>query len=238
MQTETGIRIPTTPKTRSSPPPVTCAPRGPPGDWYKAIFAYNHADCYVQRIFSDFRRFYGGAMSSGAGAPSSAGGCGPSVGTNAILQHAERLYRPRSFKPLPSRFWVGGGEPESVDARIWPDAVWLMQTYHLPASAAREGGHMTHGDGTALDLVPASGLGWDGTARRAAEDLGWRESCGASGTAPVCPLVPAIQFIGYNGYPGHGDPSHTRAAMPICTSPGKAQTSVAVPGRFAGPMNG
>ena len=59
-----------------------------------------------------------------------------------------------------------------------------------------------------MDMVPPPGQGWDETALRAALDLGWIPSCGASGSAPVCPLVPAIQFIGYNGYAGHGDPAH------------------------------
>jgi hypothetical protein len=32
-----------------------------------------------------------------------------------------------------------------------------------------------------MDIVPASGRDWDGTAKKAAEDLGWVESCGSSG---------------------------------------------------------
>ena len=128
--------------------------------------------------------------------------------SGATLDQAVRLSSPRAFKPLPSRLWVGGGAPESVDARIWPDAVWLLESFDLRVTAAREVGHQTHGDGTAMDMVPAAGRSWDETALRAALALGWIPSCGASGSAPVCPLVPAIQFIGYNGYPGHGDPAH------------------------------
>jgi hypothetical protein len=86
--------------------------------------------------------------------------------------------------------------------------VWVLETYHLQVTAARETGHNTHGDGTAVDSVPATGRGWVETAQAAAEALGWRPNCGASGSAPACPLVPAIQFIGYNGYPDHGDPAH------------------------------
>ncbi len=128
-----------------------------------------------------------------------------------MLRHAQRLYQPRTFKALPRRLWVGGGSPQAVDERIWPDAVWLLETNELRVTAARAGGHNTHGDGTAMDMVHASGRGWDDTAKRAAEDLGWTEGCGGSGTAPVCPLVPAIQFIGYNGYEAHGDPAHVVA---------------------------
>jgi hypothetical protein len=173
---------------------------GAPGDWYGAIFDYNHADWYVREVERYAEKFGGSIV------------CTPvaeqAVGGAATLQKVETLYRPRAFKPIPQALWVGGGSPESVDSRLWPDAVWLLQTFHLRVTAARETGHNTHGDGTAMDMVPEPGKGWNETARAAAETLGWRESCGASGTAPVCPLVPAIQFIGYNGYPGHGDPAH------------------------------
>lgn len=176
---------------------------GAPGNWHDAVFAYNHAEWYVERVFEDAERFDGGGLAEVTSATS----CGPSVGGAAILRESETLYQPRAFKPLPAKLWIGGGSPQEVDARIWPDAVWLLETYGMVVTAARETGHQTHGDGTALDIVPASGRGWDAV-ERAATDLGWRESCGASGTAPVCPLIPAIQFVGYNGYPSHGDPAH------------------------------
>jgi hypothetical protein len=174
---------------------------GAPGDWYGAIFAYNHADWYVREVEADARRFGGSIVcrpAEGQGAP----------GGTADLQKVETLYQPRAFKAIPGSLWVGGGAPEAVDARLWTDAVWLLQSFHLRVTAAREAGHETHGDGTAMDMVPQAGKGWDETARAAAETLGWREGCGASGSAPVCPLIPAIQFIGYNGYEGHGDPAH------------------------------
>jgi hypothetical protein len=173
---------------------------GAPGDWYGAIFAYNHADWYVRKVERYAERFGGSIV------------CTPVaeqvLGGEAVLQKVETLYQPRVYKPLPQALWVGGGSPESLDSRLWLDAVWFLQTFHLRAVAARETGHQTHGDGTAMDLVPESGKGWDETARAAAEALGWRESCGYSGTAPVCPLAPAIQFVGYNGFPAHGDPAH------------------------------
>ena len=173
---------------------------GMPADTYGAIFAYNHADWYVRKV-ERYAEQFGGAVV-----------CTPAaeqvVTGEAILQQVETIYQPRVFKPLPASLWVGSGAPQAVDSRIWPNAVWLLQTFHLRVTAAREGGHNTHGDGTALDIVPAAGKGWDETARAAAEALGWRESCGESGTAPVCPLAPAIQFVGYNGYPNHGDPAH------------------------------
>jgi Transglycosylase SLT domain len=178
---------------------------GAPENWHDALFAYNHADWYVEKVERAARRFAGSETEplSAVGSAACRG-----VPNGAVLDRAIRLYGPRAFKPLPARLWVGGGSPESVDARIWPDAVWLLEAFDLRVTAAREAGHNTHGDGTAMDMVPATGSGWDETALRAALALGWIPSCGASGSAPACPLVAAIQFVGYNGYEGHGDPAH------------------------------
>jgi hypothetical protein len=176
---------------------------GAPRDWYGAIFAYNHADWYVRDVEESAARFSGSIVCTATAAVPTGG--------DALLQGLETLYRPRSYTALPSELWIGGGPPQAVDSRLWTNAVWLLQTFHLRVTAARESGHETHGDGTALDMVPAPGWGWDETARAAAEALGWRERCGASGTAPVCSLAPAIQLVAYNGFRLHGDPAHAGA---------------------------
>jgi Transglycosylase SLT domain len=173
---------------------------GAPRDWHGAIFAYNHAEWYVQEVESKAEKLGGHVSCTPAAVPL--------LGGDADLRQAVTLTQPLAFKAIPSRYWLGGGESEVVDSRVWADVMWVLQTFDLRVVAAREAGHNTHGDGTAVDLIPAASQGWDTSARRAAETLGWRESCGASGTAPVCPLMPAIQFIGYNGYPLHGDPAH------------------------------
>ena len=48
--TTTASRTPTTRPTRSSPPPATCSAAGAEQDLRKAIFAYNHADWYVDSV--------------------------------------------------------------------------------------------------------------------------------------------------------------------------------------------
>jgi hypothetical protein len=173
---------------------------GAPGNWHDALFAYNHAEWYVEDVEAEAAKI-GSEVEVVCATLSPSGG-------SAALRQFQTLNQPRTFKSVPARLWVGFGTPQQVDARIWPNLVWLLDSYGLRVTAARESGHSTHGDGTAVDLVPASGSGWDESALRAAEDLGWRGPCGGSGTAPVCPLVPAIQFVGYNGYPMHGDPAH------------------------------
>ncbi|KAA0274291.1 MAG: lytic transglycosylase domain-containing protein [Acidobacteria bacterium] len=175
---------------------------GAPRDWYRAIFAYNHADWYVRDVLRWAKRF--GDVGSVAEAS-----CGPEAAA-AELGRAVRLYEPREFRTLPRGLMAAGYAPQPIDARLYDNAVWILRTYELRVTAARESGHATHGDGTALDMVPAGDIAsqavWDRSAGRLAADLGWRRSCAASGSKPLCPLVPAIQFIGYDGYPSHGSP--------------------------------
>ena len=138
-----------------------------------------------------------------------AGATGP-----AQLDKAVRISEPQTFTNVPAKYMNAGRAPEPFDTRLMPDLLWVLETYELKVNAARESGHHTHGDGTAVDLAPGEDAGsiahWDETAKRLAEDLGWTPGCAASGTAPVCPLKPAIQFVGYNGFDSaHGDPSHT-----------------------------
>jgi soluble lytic murein transglycosylase-like protein len=176
---------------------------GAPGDWYGAIFAYNHADWYVKEVLAAARRF--GDVGEVADAT-----CAPSAAGVANLRKAVRVYEPRAFRRMPAKLMAPGYSPQPIDSRIWPGAVWILRTYDLRVTAAREPGHATHGDGTALDLVPAGDLGsqaaWDRSAGRLARDLGWRRGCGGSGSRPACDLAPAIQFVGYDGYPSHGSP--------------------------------
>jgi hypothetical protein len=175
------------------------------GDLRRAIFGYNHSHAYVNDVLARARSYAGevtvatDTCASGIDAPA-----GP-----ADVHAAQRLTAPRAFKTLPTWTMAGGRAPQAVDVRIYTDVIWLLRRYHLRVTAAREAGHQTHGDGTAIDLVPADGITqpvWDASAGQLARDLGWNQACARSGTRPGCPLVPAIQFIGYDGYPNHGSP--------------------------------
>jgi hypothetical protein len=183
------------------------------GDIRQAIFGYNHSLVYVNDVLARSRTYAGDvtvttdSCASGIDAPA-----GPTD-----VRTAGRLTTPRAFKTLPSWAMAGGRVPQAVDARIYTDVIWMLRRYHLRVTAAREPGHSTHGDGTAIDLVPADGITqgvWDASAGPLAHDLGWSPRCAASGARPSCPLVPAIQFIGYDGYPGHGSPRSCSAGCP------------------------
>jgi hypothetical protein len=159
-------------------------------------------------------KYMRGADGGGGGTVETPEACAdPGTAGPANLQRAVQVDAPRRYATLPQWAMSSGRAPEQVDARILPDVLWVLRTYGLRVHAARESGHHTHGDGTALDMGPATGndqAAWDRSALRLAHDLGWTESCAASGITPVCHLVPAIRFIGYNGYTDghHGDPAH------------------------------
>jgi hypothetical protein len=144
------------------------------------------------------------------------GGCDDGVPSGpANLGKAVTVRSPRAFATLPQWAMAGARAPAQVDARILPDVLWVLRTYDLRVTAGREVGHASHGDGTAVDIVPANPIGaqnaWDQSALRFARDIGWTSDCAAAGVAPACPLKPWVRFVGYNGYPGHGDPSHAGA---------------------------
>jgi len=180
---------------------------GAPRDWYGAIFSYNHADWYVAEVERYAKRFgdFAGVVEVTDTECSEGGPSGP-----ANLERAVRVYSPRNYKALPARLNAPGYGGAKVDARIYDDVVWVLETYDLRVTAGAESGHASHGDGAALDMVPAGDLGsqssWDQTAGRLARDIGWIPSCGASGVLPACPLKPAFRFVGYDGYPSHGSP--------------------------------
>jgi hypothetical protein len=181
---------------------------GTRGELARAVYGYNHSSAYVNDVLQRARRY--------ADTPDEALAALPAVGcadsdreTPANLREAVRKRSPRAYAMLPAWAMAGGRAAQPIDARLLENALWMLRTYRLRVTAAREGGHRTHGDGTALDLVPAEPVdqaAWDSSAGELARDLGWTPACGAAGTRPGCPLVRAFQFIGYEGYPGHGSP--------------------------------
>ena len=194
------------------------------GNLSQAVFGYNHSQAYVNDVLARARAYAGlsdGELAGVVEDSAAVTGCGfggldVPVGP-ANLRAALRVSSPRAFRALPAWALTGGSGPAAVDARVYDDVVWILRRYHLRVTAAREAGHQTHGDGTAVDLVPADGITqtvWDASAGRLAHDLGWSRACARSGTRPVCRLAPAIQFVGYDGYPGHGSPRTCAAGCP------------------------
>jgi hypothetical protein len=196
--------------------------RNADGNLNQAVLGYNHSQAYVNDVLARARA-YARLTDSELAAPDGdptvmacAGGIDVPVGP-ANLREAQRVSSPSSFRMLPSWALSGHRAPAAVDARIYADVIWSLRRYHLRVTAAREAGHRTHGDGTAVDLVPADGITqpvWDASAGRLAHALGWTPGCGRSGSRPACPLVPAVQFVGYDGYPSHGSPRTCNGGCP------------------------
>jgi hypothetical protein len=138
----------------------------------------------------------------------SGGGCGGAVESGAgPMGPVQKAFTPRRLATLPPDVSVAPGM--QCDARVLPNVVYLARRFGLlVTSCYAPTGHEETGEhplGAAIDAGPRDG-DWDRT-RRAAEALGWKASCGASGMAPTC-ARPPIRWIGYNGYSHHGDPQH------------------------------
>jgi Transglycosylase SLT domain len=186
----------------------------------QAILAYNHSEAYLRDVLARARtyaRLTDDQLTAPIGETTGPADCADVSAGPANLRDARRETGPRTFRSLPAWAMAGAGGSGAVDARLYNDVVWILRRYHLRVTAAREAGHHTHGDGTAVDLVPADGSAqavWDASAGRLAHDLGWTPACARSGTRPACRLAPAIQFLGYDGYPGHGSPRTCTGGCP------------------------
>jgi hypothetical protein len=175
---------------------------GAPGDWRVAIFAYNHADWYVDRV------------------------------VRQAAAYREREQTTSVFLGEPDRGgWlapVPGFPGERCDRRIVADVVFVTTRYGVRLTDCFGGApHALNGEhplGVAADLVPIDG-DWDRTARLAA-DFGWSRSCAASGCANRGPF----RVLLYNGFPGHGDPSSTRTPhLHVSWEHGRAEPFAPVP---------
>jgi hypothetical protein len=152
---------------------------GAPRDWRAALYAYNHAGWYVDKVTAQaaaYRRE--AAASSGAQLPE-----------------------------MPGQAWlapVPGFPGERCDARVVAEVAALTNAYGLRLTDCFGGApHAVGGEhplGLAADLVPVDG-DWRRT-ERLARAGGWNPACAASGCAGRGPF----RVVLYNGFPGHGDP--------------------------------
>jgi hypothetical protein len=150
------------------------------GNLSQAILGYNHSQAYVNDVLARAGAYARGDLAGAPVATCARGGIDAPVGP-AELRVTERVIAPRAFRALPAWAMAAGRAPELVDARLYADVVWILRRYHLRVTAAREAGHRTHGDGTAVDLVPADGVTqsvWGASAGRLAHDLGWNRHAG------------------------------------------------------------
>ena len=157
--------------------------RGADGNLSQAILGYNHSQAYVNDVLARARRYAAKLPTNSAISDAAVGvrrrrSRRPSRPRQPPSWRA--AHRPRVVPALLAWAMAGGRAPQLVDARLHGNVVWILRRYHLRVTAARESGHQTHGDGTAVDLVPADGTTqpvWDASAGHLAQDLGWTLRC-------------------------------------------------------------
>jgi hypothetical protein len=161
---------------------------GAPGDWRRAIYAYNHDDAYVDRVIQQATAYRQAAVEpSGGDAPA----------PTTLVEGDDRWLAA-----------IPGMPGERCDRRIIADVVMLIAEFGVRISDcyggaphARDGEHPL---GLAADIVPADG-DW-GRTMRLARTYGWSPQCAAAGCGGRGPF----RVVLYNGYPSHGDPAHSR----------------------------
>ena len=166
---------------------------GAPQDWYRALFAYNHADSYVTEVLARAKHLAVPNQAITGAAPTATPQCDAVPGS--------RVTGVKTITATAGLAEVPGFPGMRVDRRILPDVVYLVRTYHLTITAAyATRGHAADGEhplGLAVDLVPGPGGNWDDVDRLAH----WAEPVQ---NAPR----PPFRWVGYDGDPNHGRGNH------------------------------
>jgi len=164
---------------------------GAPDDWRRALFAYNHADWYVDKVLRE------------AASLETAGPARPRTGlalcvaepTEPARGGAARVEGRGQIVAIP------GSPGETIDARILRDVLALQQRYrftitdgYAPMGHAAAGEHPL---GLAIDVVPGPEGSWDDIDALAR----WAEPRQGSPRPP-------FRYVGYDGDHAHGRGHH------------------------------
>jgi hypothetical protein len=159
---------------------------GAPADWHRAIFAYNHAEWYVERVLAQADAYAGGTPPADGGQSS----CEP-----ADVRGVKKVAGGGAFVPIPA--FPG----ERIDRRLLDDIAYLRRRFHIFVTDGYAlTGHKVAGEhpiGLAADIVPGPGGSWNEIDRLAH----WAEPVQGRPRPPW-------RWVGYNGDPDHGNPQH------------------------------
>jgi Transglycosylase SLT domain len=165
---------------------------GAPDDWYQALFAYNHADWYVEKVLREAERFRA-ALPIGGAAKDPVTVCEPSI--ELAVGGVRRVAGAGRIVPIP------GSPGEAIDSRILRDVLFLQRRFLFTITAGYDPtGHKAAGEhplGLALDIVPGPQGSWEDIDRLAR----WAEP---RQNAPR----PPFRWVGYNGDADHGRGHH------------------------------
>ena len=166
---------------------------GAPADWRRALFAYNHAGWYVDKVLAEAGRL----QQVGHAA----------CDAMAVLPGA--TVRVRGGGRIVA---IPGFPGESIDERLVSDVLWLVRTFRVSVTDGfASSGHAEDGEhplGLAVDLIPGTGGSWDGVDRLAR----WAEP------SPGRPRPP-FRWVGYDGDAGHGRGDHLHLSWSHAPTP-------------------
>ena len=176
---------------------------GAPGDWYRALFAYNHADWYVEKVLHEAEGFRT-APALGDASEVLTAQCAPAV--ELAVGGVRRIEGGGRIVPIP------GSPGMSIDSRILRDVLFLQQRFRF---AITDGyaptGHKAAGEhplGLGVDIVPGPGGTWDDIDRLAR----WAEP---RQDAPR----PPFRWVGYDGDADHGRGDHLHLSWDHAPTP-------------------
>jgi hypothetical protein len=163
---------------------------GAPTDWRRALFGYNHAGWYVDRVLTAARQLAGGRLVGGLTSDGCSASTAPALGGGV-----GRVFGGGRIVPIP-------GEPGmTIDERLLPDLMALRATYRFRVTAGFAAtGHEPGGEhplGLAVDLVPGQGGSWD--------DI---DALARFAEPQQNHPRPPFRWVGYDGDPGHGRGNH------------------------------
>jgi len=171
---------------------------GAPNDWRRALFGYNHANWYVEKVISRAGELASGdvldvAFCAPAGVPAAGG---------------RRVLGGGRIVSIP------GMPGESIDERLVRDVAWLVRRFRVKVTDGyATAGHEATGEhplGLAVDIVPGPTGSWDDVDRLAA----WAEPRQGRPRPP-------FRWVGYNGDADHGRGDHLHLSWSHGPAPGQ-----------------
>lgn len=160
---------------------------GAPRDWRRALYGYNHAWWYVDRVLRRSREL----LMDDIADPLTCALSGPGV----VDPTGHRLVGGGRIVPIP------GAPGMSIDERILQDVLLLIRRFRVRVTDGyAPNGHAADGEhplGLAVDLVPGPRGTWDDVDELAA----WAEPQQGQPRAP-------FRWVGYDGDANHGRGHH------------------------------
>ncbi|HWT94844.1 MAG TPA: lytic transglycosylase domain-containing protein [Solirubrobacteraceae bacterium] len=176
---------------------------GAPREWRKALFAYNRAGWYVEKVLRVARTMRLDAPAEAAGGLV---GCAGAIDAPSLGGGVHRVTGGGEIVSIP------GSPGESIDSRILPDVLALQRRFKFTITDGyATSGHAAAGEhplGLGLDIVPGPAGSWEDIDRLAA----WAEP------APDQPRRP-FRWVGYDGDEGHGRGHHLHLSWDHAPAP-------------------